>query len=87
MCGEELARALEEMRGGKPTPGTIYPALKQLIKRGSVTSEKKGRRVIYSLTEEGRRGIEEAIEYFCTVFGKIFIEYQSKTSAAAEDQV
>jgi DNA-binding PadR family transcriptional regulator len=76
MYGEEIAIEIEKMRGEKPTPGTIYPALKQLVKKGSAKSEKKGRRVVYSLTKEGRQGIEEAVEYFCTVFGEIFLEYQ-----------
>lgn len=75
MYGEEIARELGNMRGGKPTPGTIYPALRQLEEKGVVKSEKEGRKVIYSLTKEGRKGVKTAIHYFCTAFGKIFEDY------------
>jgi len=30
MNGSEIARELEKRRGTKPSPGTIYPALKEL---------------------------------------------------------
>jgi len=61
--GDEIAREIARMKGGKPTPGTIYPALKQLRESGAVTSKKEGRKVIYSLTSKGQKGIREAIEY------------------------
>jgi DNA-binding PadR family transcriptional regulator len=66
------------MKGGKPTPGTIYPALKQLKKSGAVTSKKEGRKVIYFLTAKGRKGSLEAMNYFCRAFGEIFEDYQNR---------
>ncbi|MBI5253441.1 MAG: PadR family transcriptional regulator, partial [Euryarchaeota archaeon] len=51
MCGEEIANEIARLRGEKPTPGTIYPALKLLEERKAITSEKRGRRVICHLTE------------------------------------
>ena len=75
MYGQELAVELEKMRGTKPNPGTIYPALKELEKTGMVTTRKEGRKKIYKLTEAGQTGAMEACEYFCTVFGDIFREY------------
>ncbi len=81
MYGEELAQELEKMKGGKPTPGTIYPALKQLKEKGQITSHKEGKKVIYSLTDEGRKGIKEAIDYFCNAFGPVFMQFaEEKTS-------
>ena len=74
MYGEEIAKELEKMKGDKPTPGTIYPALKQLHKNGMISSHKEGRKVIYSLTEAGQKVSKEAVEYFCDVFGPIFKE-------------
>ncbi len=76
MYGDELASEIGKMKGGKPTPGTIYPALKQLKKSGAVSSRKEGRKVVYSLTEKGEKGALEALDYFCMAFGEIFEDYQ-----------
>lgn len=81
MYGEEMAKELGKMKGGKPTPGTIYPALKQLKKNGMIVSHKEGRKVIYSLTEAGKKVLGEAVEYFCVVFGPIFKEHLLLKSA------
>jgi DNA-binding PadR family transcriptional regulator len=78
MFGDEIANEIGRMKGGKPTPGTIYPALKQLKQSGAVTSKKKGRKVVYSLTKKGEHGAEEALKYFCTAFGPIFEDYQKQ---------
>ena len=72
MYGQELATELERMRGTKPNPGTIYPALKELEKQGMVETRKEGRKKIFKLTEAGHAGAMEACEYFCSVFGDMF---------------
>jgi len=35
----------------------------------------RGRRKVYSLTEQGRQGAIRACEYFCRAYGEIFEEY------------
>ena len=75
MYGEEMAKELGKRKGGKPTPGTIYPALKQLKNNGMITSHKEGRMIIYSLTEAGQKASQEAVDYFCSAFGPIFTEH------------
>jgi DNA-binding PadR family transcriptional regulator len=75
MYGQELAEELERMRGTKPNSGTIYPALKELEKQGMVVTRKEGRKKIYKLTDAGHKGAMEACEYFCSVFGDMFKEY------------
>jgi len=75
MYGQELAEEIEKMRGTKPNPGTLYPALQELEKRGLVETRKEGRRKYYLLTDSGRRGVGEACEYFCNVYSEIFREY------------
>jgi PadR family transcriptional regulator PadR len=79
MYGQEMANEIGKRRGSKPNPGTIYPALKDLEKRGMVRSSLKGRKTTYRLTEKGERGIQNACEYFCKAFGEIFQEYIDKT--------
>ena len=75
MNGKEISEELEKRRGTKPTPGTIYPALKNLRIKGLVEMERKGRATIYTLSETGREGLEKACRYFCAAFGEIFQEY------------
>ena len=60
MNGKEISEELEKRRGTKPTPGTIYPALKDLRIKGLVEMERKGRATIYTLSETGREGLEKA---------------------------
>ncbi|MCL7414389.1 MAG: PadR family transcriptional regulator, partial [ANME-2 cluster archaeon] len=74
MYGEEIATELEKMKGNKPSPGTIYPALKQLQGNCLIISHKEGSKVIYSLTDKGRTAVNEAIDYFINAFGCILNE-------------
>lgn len=71
MNGQELAEQIGLRRGSKPSPGTIYPALKELDQKNLIRGKKQGRQVIYSLTKEGRTGLEVATRYFYRVFHEI----------------
>ena len=75
MYGQELADELERMRGTKPNSGTLYPALKELERQGTVETRKEGRKKIYKLTKTGHAGVMEAWKYFFTVYGEMFKEY------------
>lgn len=75
MHGEELAVELGAKRGEKPKAGTIYPALKDLKKKGLIKGSKKGKLIVYCLTPEGRKTMKYAMEYFCRCFGDIFENY------------
>ncbi len=80
MHGQEIAEEIGNRRGTKPTPGTLYPALKELRKRRLVEREKSGRTTIYTLTKDGREGLEKACRYFCNAFGEIFEEFSNKNT-------
>ena len=62
MHGYELISALEEKSGGrwKPSPGSIYPALRRLEHRGFVSSTEgdDGKRR-FELTDTGRERVAE----------------------------
>lgn len=75
MNGQEIASELGKRRGTKPTPGTIYPALKDLHAKGLVTVARTGRTTTYTLTAAGDEGLERACRYFCNAFGDIFQAY------------
>jgi PadR family transcriptional regulator PadR len=69
MSGAELARELERRKGVKPTPGTIYPALKGLARKKAIVLKASGGRAkVYALTPAGRRVLESARNAFCKAF-------------------
>jgi len=80
MNGQEISEELGRRRGAEPTPGTLYPALKELRARGLVEMERRGRTTLYTISEEGRDGLEKACRYFCNAFGEIFQEYGRATA-------
>jgi DNA-binding PadR family transcriptional regulator len=72
MHGDQIAEELHKRRGEKPKAGTIYPALKELKKKGLITGKKKGKIIVYSLTADGRSEVRAAKAYFCRCFGDVF---------------
>jgi DNA-binding transcriptional ArsR family regulator len=68
MHGQELAQELGKRKGEKPSPGTIYPALKALKQAGLITEKKSGKTITYSLTEDGEDVLKEARRRFCRTF-------------------
>lgn len=59
--GYELIKAIEERSGGfyRPSPGAIYPTLQLLEEEGSVTSELVEDKRVYTITDAGRKLLEE----------------------------
>ena len=69
MSGVELAKELEKRKGCKPNPGTIYPALKGLLrKKAIIISSKGGKEKTYSLTALGKEELDFAKNNFCKTF-------------------
>ena len=65
MTGNEIAEELEKRKGTKPSPGTIYPALKELTEKGLITSDDNK---VYSLTKKGHEELKKACSFFCRTF-------------------
>lgn len=65
MNGAEIGRELEKRRGTKPSPGTIYPALKELRNKGMIDVDKNK---YYSLTENGKKELKSSCKYICNIF-------------------
>lgn len=57
MHAYEIIKSIEKKFNGvyKPSPGSIYPVLKQLIANGLISVEEKEGKKIYLITEEGRQ--------------------------------
>jgi len=73
MCGEALAKEIENRRGEKPKAGTIYPALKELKAKKFIKGKEDGKMVVYSLTPTGRKAVEVAKARFVRSFGDILV--------------
>ena len=65
MTGSQLASELEKRKGTRPSPGTIYPALKELKEKGLIKANKKK---VYSLTKKGKKELGSACNCFCRMF-------------------
>ncbi len=68
MNGAEIAGELEKRRGKRPSPGTVYPVLKDLRNRKLIVCDKEKR---YSLTALGKREMKKA----CCHFSKMFYDF------------
>lgn len=72
MHGQELADEIGKRKGTKPSPGTIYPALKALRKAGLIEEQKEGKTITYSLTSDGKSELCVAKQRFCQAFSGVF---------------
>ena len=69
MSGEEIRGEIKKRKGSRPSPGTIYPVLKEL-KKGKFIEElpNSGKVKKYKLTRKGRKELEIATRRFCQIF-------------------
>lgn len=65
MKGCEVSRELEIRRGSKPSPGTVYPVLKELKEKGLIESDEHK---VYTLSEKGKKELDSALRYFSSIF-------------------
>jgi len=65
MNGAQIGRELEKRRGTKPSPGTIYPALKELKNNGLITVDTDK---LYTITNNGEGELMSACKFFCQIF-------------------
>jgi DNA-binding PadR family transcriptional regulator len=68
MHGTQISDEIGQRKGCRPSPGTIYPALKGLKEAGLVEEKKAGKMIVYSLSEEGKHTLKAAKEKFCQTF-------------------
>jgi len=72
MHGQEIAEDIAKRKGDKPSPGTIYPALKNLREAGFLNEEKEGKTITYSLTPRGKKALSIAKKRFTKTFLGVF---------------
>ncbi len=68
--GYGLMKEVAERTGGawRPSPGSVYPALQQLVDEGLIEPTGSGSRPEYVLTEAGRAYVDENAEQLAAAF-------------------
>ena len=73
MNGQEIADEIANRKGERPSPGTVYPALKNLRLMGYIgIEEREGKAISYSLTERGKNALKVAKRRFTRTFLGVF---------------
>ena len=65
MTGVEITEELEKRKGNRPSPGTIYPVLKNLKEKGLIIDDASKS---YKLTKKGEEELDLRLERFFTTF-------------------
>ena len=77
MSGEELREELERRKGSRPSPGTIYPALKAMNESGWIEDVKSGsKEKKYKITAKGRKELNAATKKFVAIFCDMREEFE-----------
>ena len=61
--GYDLMKEIEEIRGKKPSPGYIYPLLKDLKENKLISEKKKETKNIYTITVRGKKVLKDLMEH------------------------
>ena len=71
--GYDIIRELESRSGGMYTPsaGAVYPTLQMLEDMGAVTAQEQEGRKVYTITDEGRRILEERHDVVDEIAGRV----------------
>jgi DNA-binding PadR family transcriptional regulator len=65
MTGAEITQELEKRRGHRPSPGTIYPVLKDLTEKNLLKVDENKK---YSLTKKGKNELDMSLDTFFNTF-------------------
>ena len=79
MSGDDIRNEIAKRRGAMPSPGTIYPVLKDLSESGLIQEIKSaGKMKKYQLTQNGRKMMKEATKKFVEIFYDMKEEFSKK---------
>ncbi len=73
--GYEIMDVLNKIKSTKIAQGTLYPTLKTLKKYEYVRSEKQDNKIVYHITPEGKRVLNETCLDFTRTFFGIFQDF------------
>ena len=59
MTGYDIMKSFESFTGTKmPSPGTVYPLLDGMLKRGLISVSDRSKKKLYSITKDGERVLQ-----------------------------
>ena len=65
MTGAEVGLELEKRKGSRPSPGTIYPVLKDLKDKKLISVDTDKR---YTITASGKKELSKQLDVFFSTF-------------------
>ncbi|MGC8567978.1 MAG: PadR family transcriptional regulator [Candidatus Micrarchaeia archaeon] len=85
MTGSEIIDALREYTMGSwmPSPGNIYPALRDLERLGFIKSRSENNRIFYAITEKGKTALESITWPISAYAGRLEPDKEKTDSAEA----
>ncbi|SRR3989344_3425034 len=73
--GYDMMKRLSELKNVNITQGTLYPTLQRLEELGYIERKSEGRRIVYNLTKEGTKALDDGCASFTRTFFGIFHDY------------
>ena len=56
--GYQIIKKVNELTGEKPSSGSVYPILKSMVNKGWITGRNLNEKIIYEITETGKKVVE-----------------------------
>ncbi len=69
--GYSLMKHISEHLGRKPSPGSVYPILDELLREKLVTVREEGRSKIYSITAAGKQEAKSATSHRAEILDRV----------------
>jgi len=73
--GYDMMKQMQVLKSTKVTQGTLYPTLQRLVDLGLIQKEDADRRVIYHITDKGKKVMNDACTDFTRTFFGIFHDF------------
>jgi DNA-binding PadR family transcriptional regulator len=65
ITGYDITAFINSKFGGIVSPGTVYPTLYSLERKGLIESETEGRKTVFKLSPSGQDFVDDIISNFC----------------------
>jgi DNA-binding MarR family transcriptional regulator len=73
--GYNIMKQMQSLKSTRVTQGTLYPTLQRLVDLGLIEKEEGARKIIYHITEKGKRVMNDACTDFTRTFFGIFHDF------------
>ena len=87
LSGYELIKRISLSQQKRPSPGSIYPLLNELLFKGFVNVKEEGRKKIYSITSKGTNRISSLVKEKEKMFEKHFILIKEVSDIMGQDDI